>query len=139
MRIKKAGTEVDADDGHLYTESISLAVSRSMGDFEYKKNQKLGATAQVVSPLADVIQRDIDDSWQVILLACDGIWDELSNDEAVKFILRGIANGKNAKLICMELCDRCIGSMDNTTSILVCFLHNKPYAKLVTTYNNLIN
>jgi len=138
-RIKKAGAEVDADDGHLYTESSSLAVSRSMGDFEYKKNQKLGATDQVVSPLADVIQRDIDDSWQFILLACDGIWDELSNDEAVNFVLRGIANGKNPKQICMELCDRCIGSMDNTTCVLVCFLHNKPYAKLVTTCNNLIN
>merc|ERR1719436_1645673 len=56
-RIMKAGAEVSQDDGHLYTETSSLAVSRSMGDFEYKKDQKLGATDQVVSPLAYVIQR----------------------------------------------------------------------------------
>ena len=132
-RINKAGAEVDVDDGHLYTENSSLAVSRSMGDFEYKKNQKLGAIDQVVSPLADVIQRTIDDSWQFILLGCDGIWDELSNDEAISFVLTGIAKGKDPKQICMELCDRCIGSMDNTTCILVCFLHNKPYKNLVAT------
>lgn len=132
-RIKKAGADVDVDDGHLYTENSSLAVSRSMGDFEYKANLKLGATDQVVSPLADVTQMTIDDSWQFILLGCDGIWDELSNDEAINFVLRGIAKGKDPKQICMDLCDRCLISMDNTTCILVCFLHNKPYENLVAT------
>jgi len=32
----------------------------------------------------------------------------------------------------MDLCDRCMRSMDNTTCILVCFLHNEPYRELVT-------
>jgi len=122
---------VDADDGHLYTENSSLAVSRSMGDFEYKKDQKLGATDQIVSPLADVIQRTVDNSWQFIILACDGIWDVLSNEEAVDFVLQRISKGKDPKQICMEMCDKCLDSMDNTSVILVCFLHNEPYDKLV--------
>merc|ERR1719242_2223301 len=87
-----------------------------------KKDQKLGATDQIVSPLADVIQRTVDKSWQFIILACDGIWDILSNEEAVDFVLQGISKGKDPKQICMEMCDKCLDSMDNTSVILVCFL-----------------
>jgi len=131
-RIKKAGAEVDAYDGHLYTKSSSLAVSRSIGDFEYKKNQKLCATDQVVSPLANVIQRDIDDSWQFILLACDGIWNQLSNGEAVNFILSGIGNGKIQNKFARSYAVDVL-TLWTIPHVLACFLHKKTLWK--TCYN----
>ena len=66
-----------------------------MGDFEYNKNQKLGATDQVVSPLADIIQRNFDKMWQFMLLACDGIWDEFTNGKAVDFVSKFHPNRPN--------------------------------------------
>ena len=33
--------------------------------------------------------------------------------------------------MCMDVCYRCIGSMDNTTCVSFCFLHNESYIELV--------
>jgi len=67
-RIVRAG-------GLVMTQRIngSLAVSRALGDFDYKTDQNRLPTEQLVSPEPDVtcLKRDPDD--QYICLACDGI------------------------------------------------------------------
>ena len=35
---------------------------------------------QMVIALPDVETREINDDWEFILLACDGIWDVVTND-----------------------------------------------------------
>merc|ERR1711892_1610366 len=64
----------------------SLAVSRALGDFDYKNNAQMGALAQLVSPDPDVtcIERHDDDSY--LLVACDGIYDFLSNNDIVNYV-----------------------------------------------------
>ena len=64
----------------------SLAVSRALGDFDYKAQSKLPAIQQLVSPEPDVdiIERCQED--QFVLLACDGVWDVLENEEVVELI-----------------------------------------------------
>ncbi|WP_411027536.1 hypothetical protein, partial [Salmonella sp. s54925] len=59
----------------------SLAVSRALGDFEYKMEAQLSATEQLVSPEPEVscLRRQNDDEF--LLLACDGVWDVMSNEE----------------------------------------------------------
>ena len=93
--ILKAGANINVRDDYLYTGPSFLAMSRSMGDFEYKRNEKLSMFDQAVSPLADVVHRTIDDTWEFLILACDGIWDVLSNEEAINFVLHRIAEGKS--------------------------------------------
>ena len=34
---------------------------------------------QIVSSCPDVVNRTVDKEWEFLLLACDGIWDVLSN------------------------------------------------------------
>ena len=64
----------------------SLAVSRALGDFDYKAQPKLPAIQQLVSPEPDVdiLERCQED--QFVLLACDGVWDVLENEEVVELI-----------------------------------------------------
>lgn len=39
----------------------------------------------------DVVTRTITDDWEFIIIACDGIWDVLSNEEVLKFIRARVA------------------------------------------------
>jgi len=138
-RILKAGGKLTAKSDYLNLGKSFLATSRAIGDFQFKRNKELSVSNQVVSPLADVVHKTIDDTWDFIILACDGIWDVMSNEEAIEFVLNRIAQGKNPKEVCIELCNLCMCSEDNTTVVLVCFLHNKPYESLIKRCQDIMN
>jgi len=69
-RIQRSGGFVE--DGRV---NGMLALSRALGDFEYKNNKQLSAKEQAVSAFPDVSIEPIDRNVQFVLLACDGIWD----------------------------------------------------------------
>ena len=78
-RIKKANhnvkySRVDED----------LALSRAFGDFLYKDQKDLKPEQQAITCLPDVVRRNRRKLDKFIVLACDGIWDCLSNDEIVE-------------------------------------------------------
>ena len=57
----------------------SLAMSRALGDFEYKQDKSLPQCEQKVSPLPDIeICRRVDGADELLIVACDGVWDVLS-------------------------------------------------------------
>ena len=45
---------------------------------------------------------------EFLVLACDGIWDCLSNQQVVDFVRRSIANGKECTEICEAVMDKCL-------------------------------
>jgi serine/threonine protein phosphatase PrpC len=55
-----------------------LSVSRAFGDIEAKK-QKYGGNQYVLTAQPDVKCFKIEDSYDFILLGCDGIFDKLSD------------------------------------------------------------
>jgi protein phosphatase 2C family protein 2/3 len=57
----------------------------------FKKNEKKSPEEQIVSCLADVETRAVNDELEFVLLACDGIWDVMSNEEVVDFVRGRIA------------------------------------------------
>lgn len=136
----------------------SLALSRALGDFKFKQNKKLQAERQIVTgtfgfvydvfsfanekkmnvelsfvAYPDVEIHDIDESWDFVLLASDGIWDVLTNGEVVKMCLKKMERGLPPEEICEEIMTECLSpdllmtGTDNMTIVLICFLHNKTY------------
>lgn len=73
-RIKEAGgfVEVNRVNGNL-------ALSRAFGDFAFKTNPDKRPEDQIISCCPDVQVRQVDNDWQFVVLACDGIWDVLTN------------------------------------------------------------
>lgn len=65
-----------------------LALSRALGDFEYKNNPMFKAKDQAVSPFPDVKIVPITADSQFILLACDGIWDVKTSQEGITHTLK---------------------------------------------------
>lgn len=69
----------------------NLALSRALGDFVFKRNDKKSAIEQIVTAYPDVQTRDIPEDIEFVVIACDGIWDVLTNEEVVNFIRCRIA------------------------------------------------
>ncbi|KAL4141709.1 hypothetical protein QTP88_004298 [Uroleucon formosanum] len=124
-RICKAGGRV-SNDGRV---NGGLNLSRALGDHNYKKNKDLPNTEQMITALPDVTVLDITpDNNNFIVLACDGIWNSLSSQEVVDFILERI-NKPDVSLssICEELFEQCLApntlsdgtGCDNMTCIIV--------------------
>ncbi|BFF98433.1 probable protein phosphatase 2C T23F11.1 [Drosophila madeirensis] len=116
----------------------SLALSRALGDFMYKRNMYMTPEEQIVTAYPDVEVADITEDWEFVVLACDGIWDVMSNLEVADFVRKRIASGLSPDCICEELLNSCLATDsnvglggDNMTAILVCFLHGKKYEDLV--------
>jgi len=64
-----------------------LAMSRALGDFRYKTDETLDDKSFMVICYPDVsVHERILDMDEVMVLACDGVWDVITNDEAVDYI-----------------------------------------------------
>lgn len=117
----------------------NLALSRALGDFVFKKNEAKKPEEQIVTAYPDVETREITEDYEFLVLACDGIWDVMTNQEVIDFCRERIAAGKYPEEICEELMTHCLapdcqmGGLggDNMTVVLVCFLHNKTYEDLI--------
>ena len=59
----------------------SLAVSRGFGDFVFKMDKDLEPGQQAVSCIPEIKKFKKQTNDQYIILACDGIWDCLSNEQ----------------------------------------------------------
>lgn len=116
----------------------NLALSRALGDFVFKKNEKKPPEEQIVTAYPDVIVKDLTADHEFIVLACDGIWDVMTNDEVVDFVRTRIASKMEPEQICEELMTRCLApdcqmgglGCDNMTVVLVCLLQGESYEEL---------
>lgn len=50
----------------------NLALSRAIGDFEFKKSAELAPEQQIVTAFPDVVAHDISDDDEFLVIACDG-------------------------------------------------------------------
>lgn len=51
----------------------NLALSRAIGDFEFKKSAELSPEQQIVTAYPDVIAHTITDDDEFLVIACDGM------------------------------------------------------------------
>ncbi|KAH8670874.1 phosphatase 2C-like domain-containing protein [Xylariales sp. PMI_506] len=111
----------------------NLALSRAIGDFEFKKSAELAPEQQIVTAYPDVVVHELSDDDEFLVLACDGIWDCQSSQAVVEFVRRGIAAKQDLDKICENMMDNCLASnsetggvgCDNMTMIVIGFLRGK--------------
>jgi serine/threonine protein phosphatase PrpC len=117
-RIAEAG-------GNVVNKRVNgnLAISRGFGDFEFKDNKMKGPEGQMVSciPEFHVYPRSAKD--EMIILACDGLWDVCTNDQAIGFVreIWGKDGDANMQSVAEKMCDKALEleSMDNISVIVV--------------------
>lgn len=59
----------------------NLNLSRAIGDLKYKSNLELSPAEQIITAEPDIASTVLVDGDRFLLLACDGIWDVLSNQQ----------------------------------------------------------
>ena len=88
-------------DSEAYT---NLAVSRTLGDFGFKKNSKIPTEDQIVCPVPDVTEIARDHRTDQFLLLCsDGVFKSMSSKDAVDFVVRQLQITEDLTKICRNL------------------------------------
>ena len=120
----------------------NLNLSRSLGDFEYKQDKNLSPKDQMITAYPEINIEIIDDTCEFVIIACDGIWDCLTPQEACDFVRNNLYDQKtglpknNIKIskIVEDMMDNAIAEditnengigCDNMTCIIIQFKHNK--------------
>ncbi|CAL5218962.1 g716 [Coccomyxa viridis] len=132
QRIAKAGGFVA--EGRI---NGSLNLSRALGDMDYKQSKDLGPNAQMVIAVPEVRHLKLEEGDEFLILACDGIWDVLSNQEAVDFVRKRLARRMAPQAICEAMCDHCLApdtqgcgkGCDNMSAVVVVLKPFSPFTK----------
>lgn len=131
-RIVRAGAQVE--NGRI---NMELAVSRAVGDTYFKLNDKLSWKEQAVTAAPDVTVTTLHSTDQFIVIACDGIWDVLSNEECCALLKKLLdtyttnlpdEQTPDISLVCEHVLDHCLAQSgtaevgnDNMSIIVVQF------------------
>lgn len=115
-RIERAG-------GKVFWGRVNgkLAVSRALGDFVHKGEEGVAPQKYMVTPVADIKIFKRTDEDRFLVLACDGVWDVLSNDDACTLVLKMVEAGeKDCDVLAAHVVDEALrkGSTDNITAIV---------------------
>lgn len=103
-RIVAAGSSVSEDDR---VEGL-LAVSRAFGDFDFKQASSLPAHKQAVTSFPEVSVNNLTADDHFIVTACDGIWDCMTSQDVVSFVLAELRASNDPAKAAMKLLDRCV-------------------------------
>ncbi|KAJ4482158.1 PP2C-domain-containing protein [Lentinula aciculospora] len=129
FRISNAGGYVE--NGRV---NGNLALSRAIGDFEFKKNLSLPPEKQIITSDPEITIHDIDLEDEFFVIACDGIWDCLSSQQVVNIVRSKVAEGKELGEIGEIMCELCLApdvsggagiGCDNMTVLIVALLHGR--------------
>lgn len=128
-RITNAGGFV-SEVGGVTRVNGNLNLSRAIGDLRYKGNSEVARDAQIITAEPDVRRVTVLPEDRFFLMACDGIWDVLSNQQAVDFVNDRLDRGEATSTICEQLLDICLAKnpkeargigCDNMTAQIVLF------------------
>jgi serine/threonine protein phosphatase PrpC len=120
-RIADAGGFVsDADAARSGAQHVvarldgNLAVSRGLGDFAYKKDPRLGPGSQKVSCVPECYDVGLGGSSEplaagdLLILACDGIFDVMSNEQLVAAVVDALDAGADVGDVCARVVSSCL-------------------------------
>jgi serine/threonine protein phosphatase PrpC len=112
-----------------------LNVSRTIGDLKYKQNENLPPNSQIVSCTPEIMSFWRAPQDEFLLIACDGVWDVLSSQEAVDAVRERLSEIQDGSVepseVAEEILDMCVSPNltqthglggDNMTLIIVVFV-----------------
>lgn len=109
-----------------------MGMSRSFGDHEFKKKKDVKASEQAITAVPEIVVRPRNnDRDSFLILACDGIWDVMSNEEVGWFVTNHVFRLLTEKGdpqsvlpavadLLLQECFR-LGSNDNMSVVIVAF------------------
>jgi serine/threonine protein phosphatase PrpC len=144
LGVSEAGSKEGKEEGGIFSSSDSSGGPAEEKQKEKQKEQEtkkappkkpstalvLPADIVVTGPLVsnepDIVTHDIGPRDEFILLACDGVYDVMSNLDACQFVHRRLTEGADVKEACEDLVDEalCRGSADNVTAVVVRLKHH---------------
>lgn len=114
-RIQKAGGSV-----MIQRVNGSLAVSRALGDYEYKNVEGRGPCEQLVSPEPEIFVLDRqEENDEFLVLACDGIWDVMTNEDLCDFIYSRLLLTDDLEAVTNQVIDTCLYKVRSSMFFLI--------------------
>ncbi len=124
-RIEKAGGFVEENR----VKGV-LNLSRSLGDLEYKSDSSIALKDQMITAMPEIRREKLSSDANFLILACDGIWDCLTSQEAVDLVGNLIKKKDKISQVIEEMFDKIIAAdvassggigCDNMTCVVVQF------------------
>lgn len=143
-RIEAAGGFLSEIAG-MYRVNGNLNLSRAIGDLKYKINSKIARSEQIITAEPEVKQIEINEEFKFFVLACDGVWDVMSNQEVIDFVMDKLEKGEKISEISMQLLDKCLATdprltrgvgCDNMTVLIVSFMKPVPSSHPIGSENS---
>jgi protein phosphatase 1B len=111
-RIKRAGGNVNNNRIeyfiHQSNRTRTLAMSRSFGDYHFKKQTIFNQIEQIVIAKPDIyVYERLNEKDEFLVLASDGIWDVIKNEELKQYVHYRLSIMHNLDDLCEEVVDIC--------------------------------
>ena len=119
-RVERAGAIIENGELRLKgSTNAYVGFTRAYGDFTYKTKE---CPALIAEPEITVTKRS-PDSDLFLVLACDGVWDVMTNQECSNFVHQALKSTSDLSELCSKLLFRCLekGSTDNMSCIIILF------------------
>ena len=111
-RIHAAGGYVNAV-GRI---NGNLNLSRSLGDLKYKQVDGVPPEGQMITADPDVTVTELLPGDAFFVLGCDGVWDCLSNQQAVDLVRAGLQAGRSLVQVVDSVLAACLASDPRQTA-----------------------
>jgi serine/threonine protein phosphatase PrpC len=119
-------TRIERAGGYVLNGRVNgiLSLSRALGDYNLKQAE-IAPELQAVTALPDVTETHLVLEDEFVVQACDGIWDCVTNEQAVAFVRHELNEHGDVALACEKLIERCLApnpakfGTDNMTVIII--------------------
>lgn len=95
----------------------NLNLTRSLGDLKYKQVPGVARADQIITGEPDITVTELRADDEFMIVACDGVWDCLTNEGSVDFVRSRLARGMSEQEVVKEVFDHCISDDPRKTQV----------------------
>eukprot|EP01062_Namystynia_karyoxenos_P006996 TRINITY_DN1244_c0_g1_i1.p1 TRINITY_DN1244_c0_g1~~TRINITY_DN1244_c0_g1_i1.p1 ORF type:complete len:1568 (+),score=469.39 TRINITY_DN1244_c0_g1_i1:84-4787(+) len=107
-RIEEAGGTVGQGRVSCPGAQGRLAVARAFGDAPFKKLPHRPLREQPITAMADITVVQLTHDDEFVVLACDGIWERMTDQQVVTKVAGALKDSNDLAVIGGDVCDACL-------------------------------